>query len=424
MATSSPPRRTQLVDNAIWLGASIFLAVIVWITAELNTNPIVEDQPEERVEIEVLVDDDMVVTSQSQMRAFVVVRAQESSFDTPDLLNSIRIVADARNITESGQRRLTLEGRVEDQSHVTVAEIIPAQITVQLEPRAERLVQLRSDTITEPPASFAVDIDMPDINEVLIAGPADRVELVDEALLQLDLASERESVELELEPVLFNLEQGVISGLAVTIEPAVIPVTVNIEPRSDVREVRVSPNFVNELPEGYTITSSFAIQPETAFVTGPPDTLANLPSTLPTETIDLSQYTNDFEIRVPLRLPDDDLIVITGQQITVSVGIEPIQTSRQFESIAIDAIGLRDGLTAVLSPTEVGVLVNGPQPVLSTLQSDDVQVLVDLNSIAEPGTYSVIPIASASTQIVPENIEVLPPTIDVQVIMASEATGQ
>ncbi|MEL7233744.1 MAG: hypothetical protein AAGK74_04565, partial [Chloroflexota bacterium] len=71
-----------------------------------------------------------------------------------------------------------------------------------------------------------------------------------------------------------------------------------------------------------------------------------------------------------------------------------------------------------------GVLVNGPQPVLSTLETGDVQVLVDLNSIAEPGTYSVTPIASASTQIVPENIEVLPPTIDVQVVLASEATEQ
>ncbi|MEL6273168.1 MAG: CdaR family protein, partial [Chloroflexota bacterium] len=313
---------------------------------------------------------------------------------------------------------------VENQGQSNVVDISPAQVTIQLERRAERLVQLRPVVITEPPASLAVEIETPDITQILVAGPAERVALIDEAQLQLDLANQRETVELELEPTLISLEVGEITGLAITTDPATIPVSVNIEPRSDVREVRVSPNFVNELPEGYTITSSFAIQPETAFVSGPPDVLENLPSTLSTEPIDLSQYINDFEIQVPLRLPDDELFPITGQQITVSVGIEPIQTSRQFESVALDVIGLREGLTAVLSPTEVGVLVNGPQPVLSTLETGDVQVLVDLNSIAEPGTYSVTPIASASTQIVPENIEVLPPTIDVQVVLASEATEQ
>ena len=287
---------------------------------------------------------------------------------------------------------------------------------LNLEPLQERLVELNVEITSDPPASVEADVTVPDVNQVRVSGPVAAVDRIDSAQVRLDLSEVRQSQELTVSPRVVDAEGNSVNG--VTITPEEVTAQVDIRERSDVDEVRVTPNLIGEPPEGYTLTSRFSYEPETVIVSGPPELLETLPGTLFTEPINLSNYTDDFEIRVPVDLPSDDLLLITGQRITVQVGIDPIITSRQFERIPVEVIGLRDGLDVSLSPEQVSVLVNGPQPVVSELQPGNIRVLIDLNEFVEPTTTQITPTATVSNaDLDGQNVSVLPSQIDVTITL-------
>lgn len=424
MAAASSRRRNFITDNIIWFLAALFVAVVVWITAELDADPISVQRLGERVPIEVITTPNVIVTDQSVSRALVLIRAQQSTFDelSPD---NVQVFADLQSVTELGEQRVSLDWRIVGDYQASVVTISPPQITVTLERRQERFVPLEVELTGLPPASVEANVNIPSVDQVLISGPEAMVSRVDVARIRVDLTNQRESAQIEANPVPVDTADDAPPLSNLTVEPETVMVDVEIEPRSDVREVRVTPNIIGQPPDGYTLTSGFDYSPETVFVSGSPDALENLPGTLFTAPIDLSTYTDDFEIRVPVELPRDDLLLITGQRITVSVGIDAVQTSRQFERVPVEIIGLQEGLEATISPAEVSVLVNGPQPVLSEIMPDEVQVIVDLNDMTEPGVVQVIPSASVGGgQIDDENISVLPPTIDVQLTFAGAESDE
>ena len=404
-------RKNRLVSNLLWLFGSLLLAFIVWMTADFDANPIVQRSITSRIPIEVLTDENVAVTNNPVSRALVVVRAQEDTFNelTED---DLRLFVDLRGTEEFGSREVEVQWEFVDKGSALVQTISPPRIRVDLEPLQERLVELEATVSQDPPASVEADLNLGDLNQIRVSGPVDDVAQVQAAQVSLDLSDVRQSQEMTAVARAVDAEGAPVPG--VTVIPQEIVVQVTIRERSDVDEIRIRPNLVGEPPEGYTLTPRFSYEPDTVIISGPPELLETLPGTLSTQPIDLSQYTADFEISVPLDLPSDDLLLITGQRITVRVGIAPIITSRQFENIPIEVIGLRDGLRATLSPESVSVLVNGPQPVISTLQPGDVRVLVDLNEFTEATTTQMAPTASvASANLEDEGVSVLPPTMDV-----------
>jgi hypothetical protein len=108
-------------------------------------------------------------------------------------------------------------------------------------------------------------------------------------------------------------------------------------------------------------------------VSGTPSQLAALEDTLSTQPIDLSNHSSSFEVSVPVILPNSDLVLLSGQNITVDVEIKPVTTSRQFESIPIKVLGIESNskLAVKIAPNTVSVLVNGPQQAVNQLTADD-----------------------------------------------------
>ncbi len=415
----APTRQNRnLLSNFIWFTASLFISVIVWITAEMDTNPIRPMEPEESFAIQLITDSSIIATDQSATSARVVINAQQETLDEI-VTSDVQVFADLSDVTDIGVRTVSLEGRIAGVEDVSIT-VDPPQISVELERRQERFVPVTVVRTADPPASLDVNVAEPEINQARISGPAEQVARVDEVQFLLDLSQHRESTEIEqeLRPADLPAEPNGSNGITVEqieVNPTTLTLPITVEQRSDVREARVTPNIVGELPEGYTLTSAPQIEPETVFVTGPSADLANLPGTLFTEPIDLSSYTDDFQIEVAIDLPDDELILITGQRIEVIVGIQPIPDSRQFESIPIEVIGLQEGLDAVIAPQAVSVIVTGPQPVVSTLVREDVRVIIDLNAYAEAGAIQVVPVATVgSGQIQGGDISVLPTAIDVE----------
>ena len=118
----------------------------------------------------------------------------------------------------------------------------------------------------------------------------------------------------------------------------------------------------------------------------------------------------------------EDLFVFGGQGITVSIGITPLLTSRQFDQALVEYIGLTDDQNVTLSPESVTVLITGARNALENMAASDVHVLVDLNEL-EAGSHAVVPDVSHNMDNNDvENISILPSEIDVLISVTGQDT--
>lgn len=416
----SARQRKILVDNLVWFGASLMLAMIVWLTASFASDPVVQ-RPVRTVPIQVLIDDDtMIITNTPTNRASVILRARASEFEliSPE---DIQLTADLRDTETFGLVRVPIEGEIASTRRATLVDIAPEQINVEVQQREERFVPLSVTFVQEPPPSVAMDTPVFSEPQVRISGPADAVAQVEVARISLDLSDQRDTFEADVRPVPIDADGNPITNL--TLDPDVVGVTIPISPRSDVTELRITPNLIGEPPEGFSLSGDLDYEPQFILVSGSPQALADLSGGVRTEPIDLSAYTEDFQIQVGVELTDDRLVVLSNSQVTVNVGIDPILSSRQFEAVPVEVIGLRDDLAAMVSPPTVTVIVNGPQTLLAELTVDDVQVIVDANSITATGTVQLEPLAAVSSgQFTVGDLSVIPAAVTIDVTTAPRAT--
>jgi YbbR domain-containing protein len=406
--------RRFIIDNTLWLIGSITLAFFIWMIASLQSDPIQQQRYRERIPIRMSADTGLLITypTVSNRQASVVIRAPSSVLD---LLTSdeIEVSADLSGL-KAGDHTVELKATLARQQ-TTVVDISPHQMRVTLEEAAQRQIPLRAVISGEPPAgysrsepSFNVNL-----NQVLASGAATKVNEVVAAQVEVDLRQQRNPLEVDLRLSAVDAEGNVVSD--VTLDPQVIRVTINIRRREDVREISVRPNVQGMPPDGYVL-NTLSYEPQSVLVSGTPSLLASLADTLSTQPIDLKDHTSSFEASVPVILPDPDLLLLSGQNITVLVEISAVTTSRQFESIPIKILGTNAKYTTKIVPNTVSVLVNGPQESVNQLMTEDVQVVIDVNGLP-PGNYTLpLTVSIGQGQILTEGVSVLPGEIDVQII--------
>jgi YbbR domain-containing protein len=413
----TPTLREFILENILWFLGSLALAFLVWMTAVTQTDPIEQWRLVERAQIRVSPDPGLIITNGDSLTstASVQLRGQRS---VRQLITADDVVVSA-DLSGVGQGTHVVPLRAEVARHATVIDLSPRQITVNLEVREERLKDLQVVVTTEPPAGFTRGETQTDVLQVTVSGPASRVTQVAMTQVQVDLGQQRTAFEDDIRVVPVDSEGNPVSG--VTLDPSVVNVRIAVGQRPDVREVRVRPNVVGELSEGYLLTS-FSYDPQVIFVTGPARLLESLPESLFTAPIDLSGRTSDFELSVPVELPDPELVAITGQNINVTVGITTQTITKQFDRVPIEVIGLSEGVQAVLAPAEVTVLVTGPQPLLEDLEASGVRTIVDVSGLRADDNYQLTPVATLRQgQTGNANISLLPVEIDVR-LTSSDGT--
>lgn len=409
-----------LIDNLIWFAGSLVLAFFVWVIATFQSDPI-QQQRFSRLEVRMTSDTGLLITSPAQANRLgsVVISAQRSVLD---LLTTEEIIVSADlSGLGPGEHSVELNATVARQQ-AAVVDISPRLMRITLEEAAQRQIPLRALVTGEPPAGYSRDEPSFDVNlnQVLVSGSASKVNEVVAAQIELDLRQQRNPIETDMRLIAVDADGNAVTD--VTLEPQVVRVRVNIRRRDDVREVSVRPNILGTPPEGYVL-KAVSYDPPSILVSGTAAQLAALPDTLSTDPIDLSKQTASFEVDVPVMLPDENLLLMSNQNITVSVEINPVTGSRQFDSIPVEILGLAEGYSAHLAPVQVSVLVNGPQPQLDLLAAENIRVALDLNGLI-PGNYTLSPSVSVDQgQISAENISILPAEIDVEIVLSPTATA-
>ncbi|MEZ4671492.1 MAG: CdaR family protein [Anaerolineae bacterium] len=413
MMLQSIRNNRAFLDNLLWFAGSMFMAFLVWMFANFQSDP-VQQRRFADIPIRLVSSEHMLVISPavSLRRASVVIRAPSSILD---LISSgeITVEGDLEGLT-SGEHIIELQAELPRQQTV-VADISPRLLRVSLEEASSKQVPLRAVVTGEPPAGYARETPTFDLNlnQILVNGPASRVQDVVAAQGELDLSEQRNPLETDLRLMAVDANGEVVND--VTLDPAVVHTRVEIRRRDDVREVSVRPNLEGTPPDGYVL-NTISYEPQVVLVSGTPSQLQLLPETLSTQPINLTDRKNSFDVSVAVVLPDADLLLLSEQNISVSVEINPVTISRQFDEIPIEVLGLTANATAELSPSTVSVLVSGPQAELDTLKARDVRVALDLNGLLA-GNYTLTPSVSLGQgQITVDSVSLLPAEVDVQII--------
>ena len=412
----STPLRGLILNNLMWLGGSLVLAFLVWMIAVAQADPFEQWRMAERVQIRITPDTGLIITNLDDITttASLRLRAQRSMrplIATDDILVWVDLTG-----LDPGEHTVQLQYRVASERRAAVVDISPRQVTVRLEVEQSKLIPVAEELTSEPALAYSLEAITFDERQITVSGPESLVSQVVEAHVPLDLEGMRVQFEDDIRPIPVDADGNEVEG--VTLQPQSMHVSVNIQPRSDVRELRVQPNIVGELPEGYVLTGVFDYDPKVVVVSGPAALLAEIPGSIFTAPIDLTNHTSSYEVDVALELPDPRLVLLTGGVVHVSVGIDTQMTTRQFDQQPVEIIGVREGLVYRLATEEVTVLITGAQPIVNSLTLQDVSVIVDVSGLIAPGTYQLTLSASIGRGQSGVTISMLPEGIDVEIASA------
>lgn len=393
------------------IALALILAVLAWVVAAEEADPTITERYAPSIPITPLgLSEEMVIVGGLNQRVQVTVRAPESVWRA--------ITADDFSATvdltgmEPGTHEVPV--RVELSRGPSRLMYEPESLTLELERSAERVVPVRVEPGGDPALGYIVQAAAATPGWVTVSGPSSYVNQVVHAVGQIFVGDASAVVEGELTLRPVDDEGRPVPYVALT--PEVVHVRVPVELSEEYATLTVRPTRIGRVASGYRMTDITA-DPSTVNVRGAPDVLAALPGYIDTEPINVEGAQTNVVVQPALDVPPN-VTLVSGQQVTVTVSIEPIQSSLTLE-ISPTLQGLAPGLTATVSPVDVEVFLSGPQPTLESLKAGDVRVILDLFDLAR-GTHQV-----ELQGVVPEGVtlqSILPATVQVEISTAPTPT--
>lgn len=403
----SPQARERVINNLMWISASVLLAVLVWVIATLQANPI-EQTELEGLEVAVLLDDGVILTT-ALPSVNLSVRGQQSVISR--LRGSdIEVVADLRGL---GPASHTIQLRV-DAAQPIIANPTPSELTVELAQEVGEQKRVELAVSERPPVNFEFDPLVADIVQAEVRGATELVEAVTSVRGFVDLTDRRAAFEATVNLIAIDEAGNQVENVEVL--PAQTTVNVNVTPREDIIAITVVPLFELDTVSADSVFGGFTYDASDTgrrFLSGDPEILATIGDTIQTVSIDLESRNSDFEVTVPIDLPNDELRVLDANggvidpTIQVNVVILPRTTTQPYENVAVSLRNVPEGLAVANPPQSIFVLLDGPVAVLEDLVAADLVAVIDLLG-EEQGTVEIAPrLVIRQGQIDPEDDNIM-----------------
>jgi YbbR domain-containing protein len=302
--------------------------------------------------------------------ANVVASDLHATLDLPDIHNSDPQDVPVRVVVA------TPDVKVESRS--------PATVTVRIEPITSRDLAVQARFANSPPAgTFAGD---PAItpSQVRVSGAASQVARITALYATVGFGDAVTDLVQSVQPRAVDASGATIDGL--TVDPAVVQLTVPVLPTATTRTVPVVPAVRGAVAIGYWITR-ITSDPTVVTVRGESAALSAIDQ-VATAGIDVSGLSADRTFQVALLLPADGTSLVKAAQATVTVSVAPLTGSRSFPITAVQVTGLGSGFVAEFDPPTISIVVAGPVPALSGITPGQVTATVDATGKGA-GTYQV-----------------------------------
>lgn len=398
---------------------SLVLATLVWIAATREQNPPREDDYSRGIPIKIIAPAPGLITTDTLPEsARVRLRAPQSSWD--DLTPSkFKATVDLSQLP-AGLNDVALQIEISD-PQVEIVRQTPQVVTVNLQVEQTITIPVKVEIMDNPPLGYVNRLPIVSPAAITVTGPASLVSQVDEAVSEIFIRNSKETIEYTRPVMVRDRNDQVLEGL--TIVPSRIQITLPIEQRFGYKDVSVSAVVQGQAAPGYWV-NNIAVNPPRLIVVGNPDVLSAIPGFIETVPINVSQATEDIVRIVPLNLPDGVTVVLPGGETTGASGVQVIVEVATIESgqtvqRPITQQGIDPIYIWTAAPDRTDVILSGPIPILQSLKSGDVNVIVDLFGL-QPGVHQVRP-----TVFLPDGLRLealLPETVEVKIILALTPT--
>jgi YbbR domain-containing protein len=399
----------RLINDLGMILLALFLAVIVWVVALQEENPVEQGEFPNPIPVQVLNQpEETIFFPRFEESVKLTIRAPRSSW------NSLRASKFTATIDLAGRGGGDYEAEVKvacTDPNVRIIELSPATVPVHLKKQVSRQVPVQIELYGTVALGYDMKTDEAVIEPetVAVTGPEPIVEQVTKATVVLYLREDvKETIRRDM-PVVARVEGGNSVGTFVSIEPDAVSITIPVEQRTGFNEVAVRPVVIGAPAPGYRLRG-VSVDPTTVTLVGDPNVVSEIEGSVENVPLDISGATGDVVERVALDLPEGASVVgIQGVLLTASIEPLPGRLNVYREPIVR---GLSTDLAARVSPERVVVALTGPLPRLNALSQEDVQVYAELVDLGA-GQYRI-----ELTYLVPEGLQIesiVPSTVDVEI---------
>lgn len=399
----------RLWSNIGTLTLAFLLAFAVWMSAVVAADPNeVRDYPAPlALEVRGL-DPSLLLIGSPPSEVSVRLGAPSSLWQ--QLVAQPRPVSAYIDLTGLTEGEHTLDIEIEsDLRPIRVVSVSPMQVQVTLEPRAVRDIPITAQLQGQLALGFQLDGVTLEPSSATVIGPLSLMAQVAGLQAPLDINQARESISTSVALRAVDANGVVLSGL--TIEPTEARLEVSILQSGGYRDVAVKVETMGQPASGFRVTDISVSPPVVTLFSADPQVVADLPGFISTQPLDLTNLNDDLETRLLLDLPPGVIVVSEEQDVQVTIGIAPVESSVLL-NLNVEVEGLPSNRTATLSPESVSVIISGPLSVLQNLSPAEIRLVVNVNGLAL-GTHMLEPVAEelpAGVQVLsitPSSIEVV-----------------
>lgn len=389
---------------------AFILALAVWISAVSSSDPLSERTYPNPLPIEIIGQDPgLVITSSIPSSVTVVLSAPQSIWNQLNTeTGAVRAFLDLSGLG-TGSHSVPVRVQISVRPVRKIAQS-PQSITVTLERLASKEFPIRVVTRGSPAVGYTAETPTLSQNLVTISGPESQVNRVAEVQAIIDLSQATETITRTVNLVAVDANDNPINEL--NLLPDRVTLRQNISQRFGYRNVVVKVVVLGQVASGYRLTNISVFPPAVTVFSADPQIVSDLPGFIETEPLNINGLKDDLDISLSLNLPPGVSVVGDQTEVLVRVGIAAIESSLTLPSIPVEITGLQPGLTAVISPETITVIISGPVALLDRLRATDVRAVVDLTTLTE-GSYQIEPeveilIAELKPEsLLPENVEVI-----------------
>ncbi|MBN1955490.1 MAG: hypothetical protein JW900_10625 [Anaerolineae bacterium] len=404
-----------LLDNIGTIVLSLILAVAIWVVAQEQQDPTVEQRYPSTIPVTIPAPPEgMIVYGQTETQVRFTLRAPDSIWQVlqpEDVHATINLDG-----LEAGSHQVPIQVVV-NQGPVMVSQISPEAITINLEAIAETQLPIEIQVNGQTAVGYTTKSPIITPATTTITGPTSFVSQVARVVGTVSVDGERDDVRGEASLQALNNDGEAVRN--VTLTPDHVAVHVPVEQLHNFKDLAVTAWLEGQVASGYRI-ASITVDPPLVTVLAR-ENAEDIPNYVRTAPLNIDGAWENVEVQLPLELPDNVALVGDVDLVTVFVTIVPRRGSMTLYC-EVEIQGWGAGITATVVPTAVEVTLSGPLPVLGQLQEDDVRIIVDLFGL-NPGIHSVVP----RVVIVPTGeveAAILPETVRVEITLEVTPTPE
>lgn len=258
---------------------------------------------------------------------------------------------------------------------LTIESRHPARIYVTVEARRNKEVPVEVIWIGSTPEGFMSDREnrVLDYDKVTVMGPASVADLIEKAVIEVDLNERRESISQDYRYTLCDKNGNPVDAELITTNVENVHLDVKIQ---QVKEVKL----LAEIVYGGGATeknTKVTIEPATIRLAGGGAVLEELGDSIQLGRIDLSAVEKSQKISLPITLPEGITNLSNITQADVDIQFSGLMV-KSFEVENIEAVNVPEELEAEIIEKKLTIILRGPAADLMKITEADIVIRADL----------------------------------------------